>query len=297
MNYQDMYYFIKVVEQGSMVAASEKLDIPTSTLSRRIISLEERLGYQLLHRHSRNFGLTDAGRSFYSRLKEQFNTIELEAQNVVSELAGLTGDIRMSAPLALGQEKVSKWVYEFMQQNPRVSIELLLSNHPIDLVKNNVDVALRLGDFEISDWIVREICPIDFKLVASPAFLNKHGRINHPKELEKIATISVSASPLWRLIRNNEQVTINPHGKFRSDVVTAGLDAAINHMGIALLPAYVVVTHLRDGSLREVLPEWRALQKSLRLFYPQRESMPAKHRFFINYLLDKAGTINEGRCE
>lgn len=297
MNYQDLYYFVKVVEKGSLVAAAEKLDVPTSTLSRRMAALEENIGYQLLHRTSRSFGLTDAGSKFYERLQRSFNEIEFESQNVISELTGLSGDLTVTAPLALGRQVISKWVFEFMQQNPNISIELLLSNQPIDLVKKGVDIALRVGEIGMADWVVRPLGIVSYSLVASSKFLSVNPTPQIPKDLESTPTITISTSPLWRLEGPEGQVTVNPHRHFRCDVVTACLEAATHDMGVALLPHFLVRPYLQNGILREVLPRWVASPKQLRMFYPKRDHMPAKNRAFINFIIEKAEEISHGTSE
>ena len=297
MNYQDLYYFVKVVEKGSLAAAAEKLDVPTSTLSRRMVALEESLGYQLLHRTSRSFGLTDAGSKLYQRLNNSFNEIEYESQNVMSELAGLSGDLTVTAPLALGRQVISKWVFEFMRQNPNISIELLLSNQPIDLVKKGVDVALRVGEINMADWVVRPLGSINYTLVASSRFLAKNPAPDIPKDLENIPTITISTSPLWRLEGPSGQVTINPQRHFRCDVVTACLEAAVHDMGVALLPHFLVSQYLQNGILREVLPDWKASSKNLRMLYPKRDHMPAKNRAFINFIMEKSKNLSPSADE
>jgi len=291
MNYQDLYYFIKVVESGNLTVAANKLDIPTSTLSRRMIGLEEKLGYQLLHRSARKFGLTNAGSQFYERLSSQFNEIEFEYQNVISELAGISGDLTVSAPLALGRHVVSKWLFEFMRMHPNISVQLLLSNKSIDLVKNGVDVALRVGEPRINDWIVRAVAPLKYILLASPEFIKTHGAPATVKDLETLPTVSMLTTPLWRLIGPTGQVTINPRSQFKSDVVTACLEAAVAHVGIASLPFNVAEPAISEGKLVEVLPAWHVHSKTVNVLYPKRDHIPAKNRELIDFITRKAQSL------
>lgn len=291
MNYQDLYYFIKVVESGNLTIASDKLDIPTSTLSRRLISLEESLGYQLLHRSSRKFGLTNAGNQFYERLRGQFNEIEFEYQNVMSELAGISGDLTVSAPLALGRHVVSKWLFEFMAMHPNISVQLLLSNKSIDLVSAGVDVALRVGEPGINDWVVRPVAPLKYTLLASPEFVAKHGQPAAVKDLETMPTVSMLTTPLWRLIGPTGQVTINPKSLFKSDVVTACLEAALAHVGIASLPHNVAESAINEGKLVRVLPDWHVHSKPVNVLYPKRDHIPAKNRELIDFITKKAQSL------
>lgn len=288
MNYQDLYYFIKVVENGSLAAASEKIDIPTSTLSRRLIALETDLGFQLVHRTSKSFGLTDAGTKFYSRLKAQINDIEFESENVMSELSGLTGDIKVSAPLSFGRHVVNKWVMEFIKLHPGISVEVLLSNQTIDLVKNGIDIAFRLGNIGTTEWIGRDLGEISYLMVASPRFIRDNEEISEPKHLEKTLSISTSSTPLWRLTGPSGDITIHPHSHYKSNVVSACVDAAIDGLGICLLPKFSVEKHLASGALVEVLPEWQAQRKMLRALYPSRDNLSQKNKVFIEFAMEKA---------
>ena len=292
MNYQDLFYFIKVVENGTLASTADKMDIPTSTLSRRLMALEKSIGFQLLHRNSRAFGLTDAGRRFYDRLKTQFNEIEFETENVMSELSGLTGDIKVSAPLSFGRHIVNKWVVEFMDLHPNISVEVLLSNQPIDLVKNGIDLALRLGAIGISDWVGRELGEIRYTLVASPKYLEKHGPLSHPKELESLPTITTSTTPLWRLTGPEGEITVHPHSRYKSNVVSACVDAAVAGIGICLLPRFAVTKHREAGNLVEVLNDWEAKRTPLRALYPRRDNISNKNRVFIDFVMEKAKLIN-----
>ncbi len=292
LNFQDLFYFIKIVEQGSLAAASDKLDIPTSTLSRRLIALEKQVGFQLLHRSSRTFGLTDAGTRFYQRLKTQFNEIEFQTVNVISELSGLTGDIKISAPLSFGRHIVNKWVVEFMKAHPNISVEILLSNQPIDLVKHGVDLAIRLGNLDISDWVGRDLADISYNLVASTEYLTIHGQPSDPKQLESMPSITTSSTPLWRLNGPTGKVTVHPHSHYKSDVVSACVDATIAGIGISLLPSFAIKQHLETGRLKEVLTDWKASSKKLRALYPHRNNMPAKNRTFIDFIIEKARAMD-----
>lgn len=288
MDFQDLYYFIKIAELGSLSRAAERLDIPASTLSRRMAALEKKLGYQLMRRTARSFGLTVAGSKYYERLKKPFAEIEFESLNIKSELDGLSGDITISAPLALGRQVVSQWVFEFMKANPNVSVELLLSNQPIDLIKKGVDIALRVGEIGMNDWIGRTLGPIRYSMVASTSFLEKQGAPNSLAELEQINTITISTSPLWRLEGPDGTTTIHPRRNFRCDVITACLEAVMNDMGVALLPHFLVDKHIKSGALAKVLPEWQPQPKMLRMYYSNREHIPSNNRAFIEFILEKS---------
>ncbi len=288
MNYQDLYYFIKVVEKGSLVAAARYLDIPTSTLSRRLQAFEQQLGYKLVHRSSKKFGLTESGQRFFSSLSPVMTELEMRSEDVNSELSSLSGDIKITAPLTLGHHFVKPWVFEFMEINPRVSVEMFLSNENVDLVKNSIDVAFRLGKVTLNDWISRPLMQTEMVVVATPELLNRSPQPKCPDDLAQLPLVVLKRSAFWRFQdQEGHAVTFTPHAHLRTDEIRFAVDAVKQNLGACCLPRYVVAQELASGELVQLLPEWSMEGRTMHMLYPHRENLPVKTRALIEFVMDK----------
>lgn len=288
MNYQDLHYFIKVVEKGSLVAAARYLDIPTSTLSRRLQAFEQQLGYKLVHRSSKKFGLTESGQRFYSTLAPVMTELEMRSEDVNSELSSLSGDIKITAPLTLGHHYVKQWVFEFMEINPRVSVEMFLSNENVDLVKNSIDIAFRLGKVTLNDWISRPLMQTEMVVVATPELINRYPSLQHPEDLSALPLVVLRRSAFWRFLdQAGEVVTFTPHAHLRTDEIRFAVDAVKRNLGACCMPRYVVAEELARGELVQVLPDWSMEGRTMHMLYPHRENLPVKTRALIEFVMDK----------
>lgn len=294
MNYQDLFYFIKVVEKGSLVSAARYLDIPTSTLSRRLQAFEQQLGYKLVHRSSKRFGLTESGQRFYNSLSPLMSELETRSEDVNSELSSLSGDIKITAPIALGHHKVKAWVFEFMELNPRVSVEMFLSNQNVDLVKNSIDIAFRLGSVTLNEWISRPLMNTEMLIVAAPELLARYPLPERPDELAALPLIVLKRSAFWRFqCGDGYAETFTPHAHIRTDEITFALDAVKRGLGACCVPRYAVEHELASGELVQLLPDWSMEKRTMHMMYPHRDSLPLKTRAFIDFVMAKvsAGAV------
>ncbi|MBY4676712.1 LysR family transcriptional regulator [Marinobacterium arenosum] len=288
MNYQDLYYFIKVVEKGSLVAAARYLDIPTSTLSRRLQAFEQQLGYKLVHRSSKKFGLTESGQRFYHSLEPVMSELEMRSEDVNSELSSLSGDIKITAPLTLGHHYVKDWVFEFMEINPRITVEMFLSNQNVDLVKNSIDIAFRLGKVTLNDWVSRPLMETEMVVVATPELLDRYPEPTQPEQLAELPLVVLKRSAFWRFQDGDGHgVTFTPHAHLRTDEIRFAVDAVKRGLGACCMPRYVVTEELARGELIQLLPEWSMQGRTMHMLYPHRQSLPVKTRAFIEFVMDK----------
>ncbi|WP_010322329.1 LysR family transcriptional regulator [Marinobacterium stanieri] len=288
MNYQDLYYFIQVVDKGSLVSAARYLDIPTSTLSRRLQAFEQQLGYKLVHRSSKKFGLTESGQRFFNSLSPVMTELEMRSEDVNSELSSLSGDIKITAPLTLGHHYVKPWVFEFMEINPRVSVEMFLSNQNVDLVKNSIDIAFRLGKVTLNDWISRPLMETEMVVVATPELMQRHPKPQRPEELAELPLVVLKRSAFWRFQDpDGHAVTFTPHAHLRTDEIRFAVDAVKQNLGACCMPRYVVSEELESGELIQLLPDWSMEGRTMHMLYPHRENLPVKTRALIEFVMDK----------
>lgn len=288
MNYQDLFYFVKVVEKGSLVAAAKYLDIPTSTLSRRMQAFEQQLGYKLIHRSAKKFGLTESGKRFYESLSGVISELETRVEDVNSELSSLSGDIKITAPVSFGHHCVKQWVFEFMEQNPKISVEMFLSNENVDLVRESIDIAFRIGEVTLNDWVSRRLFDSDMVLCAKPSLVQQYGEPHTPEDLSNLPLIVMKRSGFWRFQDNDgHALTYTPKAHLRTDEIMFASDAVRQGLGAACLPRYVVQDALDSGEIRSLLDHWSIRGKPVHIMYPHRESLPVKTRAFIDFVIEK----------
>ena len=288
----DLFYFSIVVEKNGFAAAGRALDIPKSRLSRRIAQLEERLGVRLLQRSTRRFAVTEAGQRFYRHCQ----AVMAEAQAAEEAVAQLTteprGLVRMSCPVSFTQNLMASILPGFMEKFPQVKLLVLSTNRRVDLINEGVDIAMRVR-FKLdtdSDLVIRSFGHSHSVLVASPAYLDQHGRPEQPEDLAKFDTISIAeiewqswelSGPEGRTFKLEHQPRLMC-GDFLLTVA-----AAKKGLGIALLPESVCCQALRDGDLEVILPQWSPPDGIVHCVYPSRRGVLPAVRVLIDWLAER----------
>lgn len=288
MNYQDLFIFTKVLEKGSFLAASRALAMPTSTVSRRVQQLEDSLGYQLLHRSARKLALTEAGERFYRRCQPLFSELELATQALDGELKSPSGELRITAPVSLSNEVLSPWFFEFMQQYPGIRLEMILANRNIDLIDEGIDIAFRIGEAKMKDWVGRELFHAAFSLCASPEFIARYGQPQHPADLDALPLVISRRSRQWRFLHPElGAYTLEGESTVRVDELSTSVKAVKAGLGVGNLPHYVISDSLKRGDVVRLLPGWAPAGRDVLMLYPHRKYLPAKVRLCIEFLMAK----------
>ena len=180
MRLDDLMIFVKVVETKSFTAASSAIDLPKSTLSRRLADLEKLLGVQLLHRTTRRLVLTEAGAAYYEHCVQVLATIE-DANRRISEANELPqGTLRITAPQLFGETYISPLLPEYMNAYPKVQVVVKLSQSKIDLVAEGIDIAIRIGVLESSSLVAKKLTTGTNCYCVSPEYLRTHSRPESP---------------------------------------------------------------------------------------------------------------------
>ncbi len=288
MDYHNLYLFVKVVERGSYISAANELSMPTSTLSRRIQQLEEQLGYQLLYRSARKLSLTEAGALFYRRCQPLYAELSEATEGLEGELTEPKGGLKVTAPISLANELLNPWFFEFMEQNPGIDLDLLLVNRNIDLKEEGVDVAFRIGDIHVPDWVARDLFTSKFTLCASPELVARLGEPKGLDDLHRFPLILSRRSPAWHFHDSSGQLhTFNGKPRLTFDELRGAVEAAEAGIGVVSLPDYVVGEALTMGRLIALLPEYQPTDREVKIVYPHRQYLPAKVRLFIAFIMQK----------
>jgi DNA-binding transcriptional LysR family regulator len=286
MDLKEVLVFAKVVQLGSFVRAARELGIPKSTVSRKVLDLEARLGARLLQRTTRTSNLTDVGRAYYAHAERILAEVE-QAEAVVTMLqAAPRGLLRVAAPLNFTQ--LGAIAKSFLERYPEVRLEIICSDRLVDLVADGFDVAVRVGRLADSTLIARPLGAMRNVIVANPDLVAALGAPQSPEELQRwpcIAFGSAAERATWELSSRDgksARLRIEPRLVVNDFDVLAG--AAVAGLGAALLPAQRCVEDLRAGRLRRLLPSWSSIERSLQAVYPSGRNVAPKLAAFLDHL-------------
>lgn len=284
---KSMQYFIRAVELGSLSAAARELGTTQPTVSKALGALEQELGVRLLERSTTGLSLTDQGQRFYARSKlvvEEFNDAVSDVQGQTGQAKGL---LRVNAPVALGQFRLTALVHEFLSRHPDVDIELILNDRFVDLVEEGVDVALRLGGALPPNVVARRIGVSQRLLVAAPGYLEKHGTPQNPPDLVMHNYVRFAWLPSGdevELHNAGARVSVQTKGRFRVNNALSIRETLAMGAGIGLCPAWLVDDLLRTSALVHVLPGWTGTAQELFVMYPSRRYQPLRAKLFIAFV-------------
>ena len=292
LDLNDFFYFVQVVDRGGFTAAGRALGIPKSTLSHRLQELEKSLGVRLLNRTSRRFGMTEAGSEFYRHSVAMLSEAERAETAVRQRLNEPTGTVRCTASIATMQFAISEVVSSFLVRYPKVNVVAHATNLFIDLVGERYDVAIRAHSDPLPDstLVQKTLASAPWFLFAGSAYLDAHDPPETPRDLHQHASLFMmrdGVAPTWRLRESRErskEVEVPLAPRFVADDMRTLKRAAVAGLGIVALPGYVCREEVRSGTLRRVLPNWRAEDSTLTALVPNRQGVLPSVRAFVNHL-------------
>ncbi len=272
--------FAKVAEEGSFAAAAAAMGVSVATVSRAVTRLEERLGGRLFNRTSRRLALTDYGHTLAERASKIYADAE-EAEDFARETSSRPrGLVKLAAPLSFGARWVAPLLPEFFRAYPDISVELHLTDAQADLIGEGFDAALRIAILEDSSLAARLIAPVRRFVVASPVYLSRNGRPQHPHDLgahQCLTYANRSRRDVWRFTHENgEACTVTPSGALRATTVEALLPTLLAGLAVAELPEFVATQYFADKQLEPVLTDWRLPEGGLYFVTPTARTRPAK---------------------
>ncbi|QNH20965.1 LysR family transcriptional regulator [Xanthomonas sp. GW] len=289
----DTLIFVKVVEQGSFIAAANALGLPKTTVSRKVQDLEARLGARLLHRTTRRLGLTEAGAVYHEHCQRIARELE-EAESAVGQLqAGPRGWLRFSVPYSAGISWVAPILGEFHKQHPEVRLEMVMTSDKVDPIAEGVDVALHMGALLDSTMVARKLATFRTQVFASPNYIERHGEPLHPDDLQHHRTLALSNGRngnnrlSWPL-RNGKQ-----SGDFAIQPILVANDSAaligglVCGEGLVLASDATIKPLIEAGKARRVLGGWVGPDLDFNAVFPGGRMLSPKVRAFVDFLVDK----------
>lgn len=283
----DLRYFCTIVKLGSFKKASESLNISLSTLSRRIRQLEQALQLRLLNRDAHRVTLTRTGELYYDRYCKLFNEFDSIEQELSEEKHQPKGKIRISAPIYMGKHFLSSIFCDFLLQYPEIQLDLRFSNDLIDIEKEGIDIAFRVRDPAIDDWIVRQLKLTHNVLCCHPNQFNDC--ITHPEQLKEQPKVTCFGLVPWRLENQltDEKYSYHPSKRVRLNVdeIQMMKYAVESGLGISYIPDYIALPLIESGKLKRILPDWQSEGQPFSMLYRDREQIPYRVRLLIEYTL------------
>ncbi|MBX9907202.1 MAG: LysR family transcriptional regulator [Beijerinckiaceae bacterium] len=285
----DLDVFAHVVTAKSMSAAGRQLKLSPAVISKRIRRLEERLGVRLLQRTTRQLSLTEAGQGFYERVVSILSSIEDAEAWVASGTGQARGTLRVSAPTSFGRMHIAPHLKPFLDANPLVGVDLILTDAFVDIIGEGFDLAVRIADLQDSSLVAKRLAPNHRVLCASPGYLAARGV---PDSIEALArhTLIAHNADQWRLDGPSGPVNVRVGGPLRTNSSEVVREALLAGVGIALRSTWDVGPELKSGALLRVLPEYSVGKRvAVHAVYPSRRHMEQKVRVFVDYLAELYG--------
>ena len=304
--FDDLLVFVTVVERQSFIGAARQLGLPAGTVSRKVQELEQRLGITLLNRTTRRLAVTEVGREVYESAARGFAAIEEAESLAIERHETPAGSLRVAVPYALLYTGLLPYLPDFRARYPDVRLEFVVTNQTIDLIEHNCDIAIRVGAQQDSSYVKRTLFTSEYRLVATPATLDRIGRPKKPADLLSLpiagllAAAGVSTSspvpPNWAFVRGDRRQELSFQFAVSATDPIVPLDFALRGQGIALLLDTLARSSIESGLLEVVLADWSIADKlELSLFYRRRATMDSKVRVFVDFVVERVRAFRMAR--
>lgn len=283
---------VRAIDEGSLSAAARRLDLSPAVASRRLARLEDRLGVRLIERTSRRLAPTEAGRLVYERALQLLDGVEDLEALVSRRTTQARGLLRVSAPTSFGRRRLAPYLAPFLEAHPRLTLELNLTDAFVDLLAEDVDVAVRIGTWDADNAAMHRLAPNRRVLCASPDYVRQHGRPASLEALRDHSLLAAENQSLWRLEGPDGPVTFRARSRVRTNSSEVAREMALAGAGIALRSTWDVGEELKDGRLQVVLPHYSgASDIAIFALTAGRARAETRVRAFIAYLSGLYGDV------
>lgn len=280
--------FVAVVQHGSFVKAAERLETSKAVVSRLVLELESRLGSRLLNRTTRRLSLTDVGADYFERCRQILDDMAEANASASASAAAPMGRLKINAPVTFGNLHLAPLWGEFLKANPKVELDITLTDRVVDLVDEGFDLAVRIARLQGATLVSRRLASSRMLMCASPAYLQGTPTI---ARLDDLATHSVmayswwSGGDEWTFDGPDGAASVTTHPRLRANSGDTCRAAALSDQGIILQPAFLVGQDVKDGRLLEVLPQYHGSTMEICAVYPSRRHVPGKVRAMVDFLV------------
>lgn len=283
---ESMSMFVAVAEAGSLSAAGRRLNVPLTTVSRKIVDLETYLGSQLIQRSSRRITLTEAGAAYIDacrRILEQIGEAERAASG---EYQAPRGELIVTAPIVFGRLHMLPVICDFLNAYPDIAVRMIQSDRNVNLLDEHIDVALRIGKLPDSSMRATRVGSVSRVVCGSPAYLAARGTPAAPEELtvhDCVTSDVLTAATDWIFMRGQTEFTVAVRSRLFVSTSEASIDAAAAGLGLARVLSYQVAGAVADGRLNRVLRHFEPAELPVNLVHAGGRLVPLKLRAFLNF--------------
>lgn len=288
-DYEGWACFVAVADSGSFTAAATSLGLSKGSVSKAVTRLEASLGISLLHRSSRSVTLSTVGAGLIDEARAMVAAAMAATETARGDRQDLAGPIRLAAPMSFGIKVLGPPLAAFLDRHPAVEIDVILSDARNDLVAEGIDLALRISRLDDSSLLARTIAPVAGSVIASPAYLERHGTPRHPLDLAAHRLVGYGHRERTMPIhfhREGEQATVIPTGPLFANNGDIAVPLLLAGGGIAALPDFIAEAELASGALVRILTDWSLPQSFLHLLSPPSRLRPARVRALSDYLVE-----------
>lgn len=285
-----MHAFVRVVQTGSFSAVGREGNTTQATISKRVAALEQHLGVKLLNRSSRDISLTQVGVDYYDKCIAILSELDEAESNARSQTATPRGILRVTAPVPFGRLVLAPILPEFLSLYPDIRVDLILNDKFVDLITGGVDIAIRAKKLEDSSLIARPLFDNPMWLVAAPQYLKQKGEPQIPTDLKRHNCIGYSlleTGNIWHFTTQGQDFTTPVKGNFQCDNGDTILEMALLGAGIAQLPIWMVLPHIQNSRLKQLMKTYQVESIPFNAIYPKDRYIPLKVRCFVDYLKAK----------
>ena len=288
---QDLELFTRIVEAGSLSAAARSLGTTQPTVSKRLMALEAQLEVRLLQRSTRRLRLTEEGQAWYDASRRWLSEVREVRASLRGKGHGLEGTLRVNGPVTLGRAVLAPLLRRFLELHPGLSVDLTLTDHRVDLVMDNVDVAVRIGPVGNPSVVARKLFSYRTRLAAAPAYLQAHGTPRSVEELCDHRVIFYGTPQTEDVEGPGGRVRLTASSRFYTNDGFTFLDALEAGLGLGLTSPWLTQPAFERGSLVRVLPEaWGERFAAHAVYLPSRV-LPARVRTFVAFLQKEVARV------
>lgn len=283
--------FIAVVKNQSFAGAARELGITSSAVSKQVQNLENELQVKLLNRTTRKVAATEEGAIFFERAARALEDLH-EAKEQVHELkTNPKGSLKVSMPLNLGVNYLIKEIAAFAKQYPDIHLDISFDDRIVDIVSEGFDLVIRISELRDSSLIARRLAPCPFVVCASKEYLETHGNLNSPEDLTQHNVLAYTRNTglhEWRYKTPGDQSgQVSLKGTFKSDTGQMMCEAALQGIGIAILPIFYVAEHLKTGALVKILPDYVTWpDRDIHAVFMPNRYLSTRLRLFVDHLAE-----------
>jgi DNA-binding transcriptional LysR family regulator len=286
-----MDLFVRAVDTGSFSETARTMNLTPSAVSKQIARLEDRLGVRLFNRTTRRLAPTEEGRAYYERCRQILADVE-EAEAAVSQLnATPRGVLRVNMPIVFGRRHVVPALSDFLGRYPDVHLDVTMTDQFVDPIAEGVDMLIRVGELKDSSLIARKLAGSRRVIIASLEYWKKHGKPASPDDLTRHNCLTyayLATGDDWRMTGpDGVEHVVAVSGNFAANNGEALMAAALDGVGVALLPTWMCGPELQSGELAEVLADYTLPEPSVHAIYPPGRHLSAKVRAFVDFLVER----------